>query len=768
MKQLRLTVLGLVLTLALGASSATYFCSPNGKGNGNSYTTPCSFATGIGKLSQAGDTLYLLGGVYSLGETSINKSGNATRYIVISGYPGEQAILDFRQTAYGTRGLKIAGSSRYLHIKNLTLRYSGKNNLYNEGSYCLFENLDIYGSADTGCQMKNGGNNIIKNVDSHHNFDYEHYGSSGADFGGNADGFADKQHSGAPNHYIGCRAWCNSDDGWDFFQRVTGSETIIENCICYQNGPAEYDMRNHARYQTDKAWFNQVNGTTITNRYGEQQVVTLEHYPNHGNGNGFKLGGGYTDHKVLVHHCLSVANTVRGFDQNNNDGTMRIYNNTGYKNGYNFGFTTAYGTLTIQNNISFRGQNADAPQSKTTLANDHNSWNSLAAAATDFLSLDTTVILAPRQANGDLAENTLLHLAAGSKFINAGVNVGLSFMGTNPDLGCYETDGVILPALALTEGPTEQWVIAGDSIVPVTITWIGCDTKPNTKNIPTGITRKVSNNNKTLTFTGAINTAGDYTITTTTACDSNNVSLSFTIHVQPEPDYHIAYVSTPGSPVDVPVLNAIRQDARLYAEVLDAAQTLDLADYDMVVLSPVPNSGTAGAQSLQNTTLPFLCMKPFMGKNTVWNWCTASNNNAASIEITNAAHPIFAGLSSPLSLYSKVSDNKGVVTMRAWQRSDITTLATLNNADAIVEFTLNTKANNTCLMIGLSEGSMADITTEGQQLIMNSIYYLLGINTPTAVVETTHTIPTTKILTPAGILIRRGEQKYTITGQRYE
>lgn len=768
MKQLRLTVLGLVLTLALGASSATYFCSPTGKGNGNSYTSPCSFSTGIGKLSQAGDTLYLLGGVYSLGETSINKSGNATRYIVISGYPGEQAILDFRQTAYGTRGLKIAGSSRYLHVKNLTLRYSGKNNLYNEGSYCLFENLDIYGSADTGCQMKNGGNNIIKNVDSHHNFDYQNTSSGKADFGGNADGFADKQHSGGANHYIGCRAWCNSDDGWDFFQRVTTSETIIENCICYQNGPAEYDMRNHPRYQTDKAWFDQVNGTTITNRYGEQQVVTLEHYPNHGNGNGFKLGGGYTNHMVLVHHCLSVANTVRGFDQNNNDGTMRIYNNTGLQNGYNFGFTTAYGTLTIQNNISFRGKNGDSPRSQTTLANDHNSWNSMTATAADFVSLDTTQVLAPRQANGDLAVGTLMHLAPGSRFIDAGVNVGLQFMGANPDLGCYETDGILRPALALTAGPKEQWIVIGDSITPVTITWIGCDTKPNSQNTPAGITRKVSNGAKTLTFSGTPTATGDYTVTTTTVCDSNNVSLSFTIHVQPEPDYHIAYVSTPGSPVDLPVLNAIRSDARLYAEVVDASQTTDLSTYDMVMLSPVPNSAAAGAQALQHTTLPFLCMKPFMGKNTVWNWCTATNNNAATVDITATAHSIFAGLATPLSLYSKVSDNKGVVTMTNWVKTGTTTLATLNGADAIVEFTLNAEANNTCLMLGLSEGSMADITANGLQLVMNSIYYLLGINAPTAVPETIHTTPTTKFLTPAGILIRRGEQIYTITGQRYE
>ena len=183
--------------------ATTYYAAPDGSGNGNTYDTPCSLSKGISSLKQGGDTLYLLGGQYNLVNTKISsKNGTAGQYIVISGYPGEQAILDFRTTAYGTRGLQISKECTYLHIKDLTLRYSGKNNLYNEGSYCLFENLDIYGSADTGCQMKAGGNNLIKNVDSHDNFDYELDKSGNltkCDFGGNADGFADKQHNGAPN-----------------------------------------------------------------------------------------------------------------------------------------------------------------------------------------------------------------------------------------------------------------------------------------------------------------------------------------------------------------------------------------------------------------------------------------------------------------------------------------------------------------------------------------------------------------------------------------
>ncbi len=441
-------------TLVLGTWSlctfaATYYASPNGNGSGT-FDNPASFKAGLLKLSQPGDTLYLFSGQYDLMTTDVNNlNGSTTKHIVISGYEGINpsgtypAILDFRQTAYGDRGLQIKSTCSYLHIKNLTLRYSGKNNLLNNGSYCLFENLDIYGSADTGCQMKNGGNNTIKNVDSHHNFDYKTMSGSTANFGGNADGFADKQFTGAGNHYIGCRAWGNSDDGWDFFQRVSSSNTIIENCVCYQNGPAFYDMSQNPRATgVDKAWFDSKVGTQMIDRYGQTITITLEQFPCQGNGNGFKMGGQYTDHKILIHHSLAVANRERGFDQNNNNGTMWVYNNSAYANGYNFGFTTAYGTNYMRNNISLSGKNADQPKSQNNAANDHNTWNSgFACSASDFQSLDTTQILAPRAADGSLPSNALLRLVQGSSLIDAGADVNLGYNGLAPDLGCFETDG---------------------------------------------------------------------------------------------------------------------------------------------------------------------------------------------------------------------------------------------------------------------------------------------------------------------------------------
>ncbi|MCQ2341104.1 MAG: hypothetical protein MJZ48_01405 [Paludibacteraceae bacterium] len=686
MKQLHIlfaTLMGLVGT----AHATTYYCSPTGTGNGDSYSTPCSFEKGLNRVSLPGDTLYLLGGQYNLGETPLTRNGSSSRMLVIAGYPGEKAILDFRTVPYGKRGLKIGENSSYVHIKDLTLRYSGKNNLYCEGSYCRFENLDIYGSADTGCQMKKGGNNLIINCDSHDNFDYENGGLTGADFGGNADGFADKQFSGAPNRYIGCRAWNNSDDGWDFFQRVSTSATIIDSCICYKNGPREYDMRNHPRYQTDKAWFDQfTNGKEVTDRYGDKKTVTLEHYTNWGNGNGFKMGGNYTNHIVTIQHCLSVANTVKGFDQNNNDGTMVLYNNTGYMNGNDYGFTTSYGTLTIQNCLSYLSKGSNSHRAKNTLVDSYNSWNTTGVniQASDFVSLDTTQILAARQADGRITTGTLLHPTENASFKNQGTDVRLRYYGSAPDLGCYE-------------------YIEGEPIDP------DPDPKPDPEDT-TGI--------------------------------------------------KIAYVTLPNAEADKALLAYLKTDTTFYFKVMDANDVLDLTGCEAVILSPVPKSSALGAKSLQETTLPFVCLKPFMGKTEVWNWCTATNTTSNAIIPTDLTHSLYTYphtlTESPLSLYNQVSTN-GVATMSNWQITPITTLATCNGQDAVVE-------HENMIMIGLSEYSMAQISEQGKQLVHNALYHVMGYQ-PTGLDKVASPATNTKIIYRGQVYLIRNHRWYNLLGQ---
>ena len=512
-------------------------------------------------------------------------------------------------------------------------------------------------------------------------------------------------------------------------------------------------MLNHPRYQTDKSWFDSKNGTTVTSRYGTQVTITLEHFPNMGNGNGFKMGGGYTGHNILIHHCLAIANTVRGFDQNNNDGTMSVYNNTAYNNGYNFGFTTAYGTLSIQNNVSLASQNPDSPRSQTTLVNSFNTWNSstgVTLSAADFLSLDTTQVLKPRQQSGDLTlfsdeattDNTLLHLASGSDLINAGTNVGLPYMGEAPDLGCFESNGMVRPALMITSGPEEQWVMAGDSITPIVFTWLGTESKP-TSSKPTGITSKVSNTNKTVTFTGAIATEGVYTIRVTTTADTLNVTATATIHVRPATCKRVAWVTVPASASDVTMLQWLGASDSIVITEVDAAETgIDYSGYDAIVISPAPSSAASGFTALKGYPKPMLVLKPFLFKNTVWNYGNSVNTQDLSITVQDTAHELFNNLTfengNQLKLFSTGNQN-AVTAINGWDnasgQTELASPLSQPTYSALTEFPAGSSVGGVTfqqkmLMLGVSEYSTANLTQTGLQLVENAIYYLLGMTIP--------------------------------------
>ncbi|MDR2823815.1 MAG: right-handed parallel beta-helix repeat-containing protein [Prevotellaceae bacterium] len=430
---LKLILTSALMFVMLQANFArNYYAAPNGTGNGQSIDTPCSIASGISKSDV--DTLFLRGGQYNLTSTlTFNTTGTAVSRKAIMAYADEKPVLDFRAQAYGSRGVRFYGN--YLHAKGITICYTGKNGFYVEASNSIFENCETYGNGDTGFQTKNCSGNLIKNCDSHHNFDYQTGSITNPDFGGNADGFADKQYTnnGEPNVFDGCRAWANADDGWDFYQKVGSSS--IKNSICYQNGPAKYDMSEHPRLQTDHVWFNQfpitIGSTTIT----------LENYKNYGNGNGFKLGGDGTAHNITLTNCLSVGNRVKGFDQNNNNGTMTVYNCSGYGNNPDYGFNNgSNGVLTIKNCLTLASKSSNKFSSRT-VTNQYNSWNisGLTCTAADFVSLDTTVLMSARQVSGDLPVLDLMKLVESSDLIDAGVDVGLPFNGAAPDLGCYES-----------------------------------------------------------------------------------------------------------------------------------------------------------------------------------------------------------------------------------------------------------------------------------------------------------------------------------------
>jgi hypothetical protein len=161
------------------------------------------------------------------------------------------------------------------------------------------------------------------------------------------------------------------------------------------------------------------------------------------NGNGFKMGG--SDDKTLKHNftlknCLAFKNKAKGFDQNNNLGSMILYNCTGHNNivaDYRISQSLAAGKVLVVKNCAELGGTV---QIGAFAEQEKNSWLSpFVVTSGDFISIDATSAYGPRKADGSLPDIGYLHLAEGSDLIDAGVNVGLPFMGVAPDLGCFET-----------------------------------------------------------------------------------------------------------------------------------------------------------------------------------------------------------------------------------------------------------------------------------------------------------------------------------------
>lgn len=736
------------------AYANVYYASPDGAGTGT-LASPCSFSSGLSKLTGPGDTLYLRGGIYYLtAKVSINKNGSAAARIGIMAYPGEVPILDFSGQPYSSSnpGISLSATSTYIHIKGLVIRYAGDNGMINNGSYHIIENCEFYGNCDTGLQHKSGGNNLILNCDSHDNFDYESGGITAADFGGNADGFADKQYTNSdPNTYDGCRSWNNADDGWDFFEKIGNS--VIKNSICYKNGPASFDMTNHPRYTVDKAWFDQF-PMTVTNANGGTNNITLANYKNYGNGNGFKLGGNYTAHNVTLIRCLSVGNTVRGFDQNNNYGTMTIYNASAYQNAYNYGFwTSSGGTLVIKNSVSMSSTNSNTFSTKT-VTNVNNSWNTsgITTNSSDFVSLDTSLILTPRNADGSYT-TTFMNLVAGSDLIDAGVFTGVEYAGNNPDLGYYEYGTIDKYPPVVTSQNITQSVVLGNAITNIVFTWSGGATGLNVSTLPTGLTAVFDNTNQKLTIQGTPTTLGNNQFTVTSIGGAGAaIATDCNIYVTSATAKKIAYFTTlPLGIADSLIYKKLAANSDFTVIPVDAGVVVDYSSYDAVVMSPVPSSAATGFTALEALDKPKLLLKPFTLKNTVWNWITgnAVNTAQAGMTITNKSHEIFTGLtfsgtnSDELQLFSTVTTNAVTgITNSTWIATPA--VSVLGNAlgttttNSIVEVPVGTNMNGTTttkrfVMIGVSEYSTAALTATATQLIENAVYYILGMSVPSTV-----------------------------------
>jgi MYXO-CTERM domain-containing protein len=433
-------LVGLGLFTTKRALATEYYVSPTGSdSNPGTQASPWGTVQKAASSAAAGDTVYFRAGTYSITTPSgsngieFSKSGTSdTNRIKYWAYPGEVPVIDFTNMKVSssgyTMGMHVTGS--YLHFKGLEEKGVPMINDSNNGiavddpaSNDIFELLNLHHNAGNGIFIgtKQGGGHQLINCDAHDNYDPSPNGKSP---GENADGFGVHYQTAGDSTIIrGCRAWWNSDDGYDFINQEV--PVTIEDSYAYGSG-----------------YINSGTGQA-------------------GNGNCFKIGSSKTGIRHLVQNNVAWGCRASGFYANHSSGGNTWYNNTAYKNGTQFnmlastwsapnggGTRTDGVTLTgakahiLRNNIGFPNDNQYIGASYGT-DSQFNSWDlNITPKDSDFLSVAVptpgTGILGPRQADGSPPNVDFLKLAAGSAMIDKGTDVKLPFVGAAPDLGAYE------------------------------------------------------------------------------------------------------------------------------------------------------------------------------------------------------------------------------------------------------------------------------------------------------------------------------------------
>jgi PKD repeat protein len=449
---------------------------------GNPYATLAK-AVSIVSTSSTGGTVSMRGGTYAVSsQINMTKIGNSSSRYTVTNYPGEVPILNCSGESGSSEGIRITGA--YWQLFGLVITNAAHNGINIRGgttplmgSFNRIERCVVVGNRDSGILIgSNSGtftakpsSNTILNCDATRNYD------SGG-HGGNADGFTAKWVIGPGNEFIGCRAWENSDDGWDLW--MGQSPVVISNCWTWRNGSNVFNDASFA-----------------------------------GNGNGFKLGG----NNVPANHTLvyslayqNVGNGGYGIDQNNNTGNLTVDQNTSWGNrvlDINLAHSPSQTEHHIVRNnlVMLGGASRVSITGNSTVQS--NSWQVILPNpdSSDVVSMDTSQLAVPRQTDGSLPVITLVHPVSGGRLVDKGIIIaGYPYNGSAPDLGAFETVAGAPPVAAFTGSPTS-------GTAPLAVTFTDSSTGSITNRFwDFGDSNTTNTSNTTM---GHTYNAGTYTVT---------------------------------------------------------------------------------------------------------------------------------------------------------------------------------------------------------------------------------------------------------------
>lgn len=404
------------LLVGLPLSARQYYMSTTGDDT-NAGTIDAPFATfrRAQHFLSAGDTLFIRGGVYhiSLEEVmrddgfymrvcNLTKSGTKKQRICYFGYPGERPIFDFSAIKSSKRRISAFHiSCDYLHLRNFEIvgvQVGIKGHTQSEcfsirgGNHNIIEHVAMHDNMAIGVYLTAGADNLILNCDAYCNYDDYSEGIRG----GNVDGFGahTKDPKDTGNVFRGCRAWWNSDDGFDLIN--CSSVVSIENCWSFYNG------------------------------YQPNTLLQA------GDGTGFKAGGYGMKRKVkdldvvpmhVVKYCIAYYNRNKGFYANHHLGGIVWQNNSASMNPSNYCMlnrvsseickdTVGYSHV-LRNNVSFEPRSVgkhiiDVDWTRCEAVNNSFYPKAQHPSADDFLSVDALWLVSPRNSEGSLPDINFL------------------------------------------------------------------------------------------------------------------------------------------------------------------------------------------------------------------------------------------------------------------------------------------------------------------------------------------------------------------------
>ncbi|MCU0378774.1 MAG: hypothetical protein MUC78_11010, partial [Bacteroidales bacterium] len=456
----------LLILLSSYTWGKTYYVAPTGGSDTYPGTITQPWATWQKAFNTAspGDTVYFRGGVWypSSGVNYLpgrGKGFNGTykNLIVYMNYPGEVPILDcsnFPASTTSTSGFN-AENVTYVKFKGLTIRnvrqttnaqYIVGAGWTNSGVIYL-ENITSTGHGGAGMRINTYDTLYMTNCDSYNNIDPT---TTSTIPGGRADGYTIGSGGADTDTFkiayiTGCRAWMNSDDGFDI---GSTKQTQISNCWSWNNGRLQGDgcgfkvsysnvldaskrvIRNCItayNYQKDGKFSG---GIIEVNLYDEFFGPIYSYYNNSSYNDYIGIGGGDALMDCRTEPAKLIVRNNLVYAQRNPDGYPAVFKACDYTNG-----NPSY---VIEDHNTFR---------LSGIYGNTQSNPAFSISDKDFISLDTTQLRRQRKADGSLPDITFLKLKEGSDLIDAGVNLGLPYSGNAPDLGYaeYESGSVIIP-----------------------------------------------------------------------------------------------------------------------------------------------------------------------------------------------------------------------------------------------------------------------------------------------------------------------------------